>query len=276
MRRHRLALSLVVAAAAAGCLADENPTSLIITGLVPSAEGEGPLGCAIPLGTATVLVARGHTDVLLAQFAKPLGFAPLYWGHVVLQNNLSSPRPENDYIKLTKFEIDLAYGFQAEDAGYNPEVAAAVADWSAFAVPFGAVISPSQAFTAMGVTLLPYGLMRQMADTLGCGAPPCSPEERDIQDHLIIATIRAVGSLRGSDIESSTLEFPIDVCKGCMTRGVIPGDATRCGEFDGTTLDQGDPCTGLPIEQNVACCWQPGEGERIDRLVCPCSDCPTL
>ena len=99
------------------------------------------------------------------------------------------------------------------------------------------------------------------------------PSLKPTSGHLIIATIRAVGSHRGSDIESSTLEFPIDVCKGCMTRGVIPGDATRCGEFDGTTLDQGDPCTGLPIEQPVECCW---EVERDDRLVCPCSDCPTL
>lgn len=238
-----------------GCLADQNPGSMQILGIAEAESAGENFECAFD--DTEFFLASGSVDVLVSQWTQYLHTPLEYWGHVVIRNTLNSANPTLDLITLQALDIDLTYPYQPGDMGYNPNIDAHVAANSFYRVPVAATIAPGETTTLGFVSLLPGNLLHDIAEEQG------SLTDRAEQPFVIISSIKAVGNRSTNDVESSKFDFPVFVCKGCMTFGLV--EQVPCGS--NPSPFPGDPCSGLPINQAVSCCWQETDSDPVP--VCP-------
>lgn len=214
-----------------------------------------PFACIFE-NTETSLGA-GSVDVLLAQYAQFLGQVMSYWAHIEILNNTPSSGTADGFITLSGFEVDLRYPYSPGDPGYDGAIDALVSSAGGFFLPFSGGIDSGDTFTAGRVTLLPGELLFAVAEEVG------GPEDLQLAPFIVEVLVRAVGDRASIEVESNTLNFPVYVCKGCMTLGVIAPTFLDCDAASDEFLFFGDPCSGFPINVPVTCCWSG------DRLHCP-------
>lgn len=174
-------------------------------------------------------LTSASVDVLPAVFAEWQFF---YF--VQIRNNSAS-----EDAALEVLDLDIAYEASADPTGDEAKFEALVSAWGYIRFPFAGEVAPGESIFP-GVPL-PSSMLSSFADAL-------SPEEPGGPFTRVVVSLRAHGMLGSKGVESNVLDFPIDICNGCLTYD--------CD--DPAALDVPNPCT--------ACCRQ------STHLVCPNPD----
>lgn len=263
-RRKKVAVVGALVALAA-CMADDNPSSLVITGfVVPDVDEQ--FGCTIS-AESELQRSVGYLDVLLSQYRDSLGQSMTYFAYPVVLNQIETETPDRDTVTIEGFEVDLSYPYEVGDPGYNAAIDQLVAAATGFMVPRGDSIASGEE-RPFYVEVIPASLAYYMAAAFG------GPEDPQLQEFTVEASMRATGQRAGNHVESATITYPIYICKGCRTLGVIsPTGPLGCDQPTGIPMYAGDPCSGLPRDAYVTCCWDTVEDEQTGAsalyLQCP-------
>lgn len=209
--------TLAVTALGTGCVEDDR-TFFIRQNQIPQTA------CVVTTAT-TLYNPRGILDVSADQG---------YWLYPLMENNLKSSlsadgQPERNTLHIRGYEVEIDLG---QIPGEYP------ADLLKFYDPTSGNMPPGSKLTGK-VKVIKDALVKRL--NIPKGIKP-----------LVMISIRAVAKRSGSDQESSTFIYPIDLCNGCLVdmRNSCP-DTTK----DKTILTN---YCGTPQDTAVTCCPKSG------------------
>lgn len=232
MRYARL-LPALLAGGLMGCVTDD--ISLSVNGfaaVTPTTE------CvADPMTLA--FQSRGTLDVGIVEAAQTSGFliAPVLQNNIIVRTTTMTTT-DMDSITVLGFDVELIPDPR------DPAVDAALPiEQRRFFYPVGGVrIPPGGMRGALFVETISYPLATLIARAIPEGRRPASPS--------IVARIRPVGQRAGLRLNGAIIDFPIDICKFCLTSI----DPCPAGGFDKAAVSNG----GCFLQQDAVttCCVQ--------------------
>ena len=184
----------------------DNNSSLFVLGVIATDAS----ACVAKNDTASPMLAAGTLDT---------AFATSYTAFVLVGNQLTQRgsreqlRTETSRISLRGAEVTLTT-LDGKELGRYSTVGTGFIDASQ---------GDSPAYAAMAVNVIPPFLGMMLKDELG----PKQPAK------VVLAKIRVFGDTLGNtSVTSSELDFPINVCAGCLVKYDTPDpmspDAYRC------------------------------------------------
>lgn len=214
------AIILGLAMGLSGCIEDDR-SFFIRQNQVPQT------GCVVNT-TTTEYLPRGTLDVSMG-----IGYR-LY---PLLENNLKTSKttdgePERNSLHITGFEVDIDLG---EIPGEFPS------DLTSFWEPASGQLDPG-------------GKLASVANVISDRLTKMLNIPKGIKP-LVLISIKAVAKRSGSDKDSSTFVFPIDLCNGCLVDW-----RTTCPATTDKTVKK-NYC-GRPQDQPVTCCTDPATGTK--------------
>lgn len=105
-----------------------------------------------------------------------------------------------------------------------------------------------------------FSIVMEPNSTIGASFQLIDPNTAVADGETIFATVKIFGETGGSDIESNEFEYPIDICDGCLKRGV----ATPCREFQAPTEES---CFPGQDSFTVECCTDSTGAEQCPGFV---------
>ncbi len=176
----------------AGCPV-ENQNSLVV--LQDQVVDRTTTMCAVPTTATITSRSQGTLDVALAE--QGLGgydVVPLLRNDLLPRADPQNGVPETDTIQLTGADVQLSAPVHLSANSF-------------FVQSFGGTIDPG-ATGSMVITVIPETVAKaDLAPVLHAGDTPIR----------VIAHFRVHGSRSGGDITSGWVDFPIDVCRNCLT-----------------------------------------------------------
>lgn len=226
----------------AGCKVEDNQ-SLTLQHFV----GFTTTGMCIADPLATLLATSGVFDAsLIASFGD--GATHGYLVAPVIQNNIpdragGGVTVQRDGITVNSFEIEL----HDSKGGDLPFQLQAFENMPASTHPAFTVNS------AVGV-LAPTGKAAVFVDAIPTrAAQHLAKADFGTWDRIILVHIRAVGDHSGNTLKSNWVDFPVTICKGCLT------DEVPCDQFDSTVVVRKGGCY-VGQDDVMTCCTQRGGG----------------
>ncbi len=223
--------------------------------------------CTIPGTPTTATHYTGTLDVYLPDQSYPAYVLPL-----LIANNLDSvggsKATEMNNITLKGFTVKLS----APDMTWGDSCP------SQFnSIPFTAVIAP-QGFVPHGVQIIQPSHAQCLLLALNPQPTDSAPRHK-----LVTATILADGRHGGTDIDSASFVYTVDVCTGCLQSeytdpSVVqyryPAGYPACAALTGTNPYPGDPahCVDPGQDNEILCC---GITNASGRAVGVCPATPT-
>ncbi len=217
-------LSGALALAGAGCLADNTDSLIILQNQVldPSTS------CGVPSSATMTTETAGILDVGLVE----AGFDgyevyPLLFNNLV--NRATTQVTTKDSIELTGAQVQLQ------------GVLASSLSQSSFSLQvFGGTVLPNQT-AGMSVNVIPRELALEMGNFI-TGTETAPP--------TVVAHFRVTGIRAGGELDSGYVDYPITVCRGCLTGGPL----LMCNPVDKSLVKLGS-CN--PAQDSlVTCCIQ--------------------
>ena len=145
----------------------------------------------------------------------------------------SDGEPERNRLTLRGFEVDVDLGQVAANLGLASTVVSSTEPVFATLEPGGKVIT--------SVTLITAELVQQLKGL---------PVDRR---PWVVARMRAVADHSGSTLKSAELEYPVQLCNGCLMSGVVPGSPLPDCPSERPAQAKSNTC-GLPQDSEVFCC----------------------
>jgi hypothetical protein len=262
-----LGIPLGVFLSLAACVIDDGPTGLLIE--QDQWIATGSTGCVVP-GTATSQRrSEGILDVaVLDQNDTRYYFYPLVeslLGSLTgAGTNLAyTPTEEKNNITMKSFHVELDVATSA-GAGFA---------WSSgcpgtFDVPVDSWLLP------------PGGTVSEMVEIIRpCNAAPLFDSlqaNQSVTSITVTATVRAVGRLGSSDIQSPPFAFPVQVCYGCLQSGFSDPTASQfdfpavplCSDLT-TNPYTGDPCNPAQDDPILCCATDVNAQGQPTGVLCP-------
>lgn len=185
-------------------------------------------GCMIPGVEGDVYRPAGVLDV---QGRMGYRLFPL------VRNDLPSSvavdgQPERNTLYMRRFEVELELG-DADPGGVPAEL-------TTFDVPTSASLAPVQTRSS-AVKIIKEELLDMLQVS------------KDFRP-TVLAKVQAVAEHAGTDIKSTTLVYPVEICDGCLVTVL-----SACPGPDDEVDIPANPC-GLAQDQAVACCNDPARG----------------
>ena len=209
--------ALATTAMGAGCVEDDRTFFI--------RQNQVPATACVVAATTTIYNPRGTLDV-----SAKAG----YWLYPLMENNLkpstsSDGQPERNTLHLRGFEVEIDLG---QIPGEYPK------DLLNFYDPTSGYIAPGSK-VAGKVKVIPDRLVQLLNIPKGIKT-------------LVMVSVRAVAKRSGSDQESSTFIYPIDLCNGCLVdmRNTCPDP-----KKDTTILTN---YCGTPQDEPITCCSKAG------------------
>ncbi|HEX2568379.1 MAG TPA: hypothetical protein VH877_02390 [Polyangia bacterium] len=226
---------VVVGLVAGGCQADNDQSLAVVEEKIPSLQN----GCSVSASSAAI--STGVLDVgLVKDQATPFG----YLLYPLVRNQLVSPTTGNTTdgrfnLILTGADVELV-----PDATLAPLLPAERSRF--FVTSCGCTVSPGGS-AVLNVEVLPRSLALALAPgvTGGSGQPDLP---------TVIVRLRAVASRAGSRVTSGWVEFPVRLCRYCLTGGT-PG-ACPAGGYSSDQVQEGG--CNLIQDAAVTCCTAGG------------------
>jgi hypothetical protein len=218
------AFLISVALALGGCTADNTDSLIILQNQVldPSSS------CGVPSSATMTAESAGILDVGLVE----AGFDgyevyPLLFNNLV--NRASTTVTTRDTIQITGAQVQL----QGALANTLPS------SQTSFSLSsYGGTVFPNQT-QGMSVNVIPAQVALQMGNFIAAG-----------QSAPVIAHFRVTGVRAGGELDSGYVDYPITVCRGCLTGGPL----LPCVPIDKTLVRLGS-CNPAQ-DQLVSCCIQ--------------------
>jgi len=210
--------ALAVSGLGTGCVEDDR-SFFIRQNQIPQSK------CTVTT-TTTLYNPRGTLDVAGNQG---------YWLYPLMENNYKSTKtsdgqPERNSLHLRGYEVEIDLG---QIPGSYP------ADLLEFYEPTTGNIAPGS--KAWGkVKVIPDRLIKLMNIPTSVGKV------------LVMVSVRALAKKGGSDVESSTFVYPVDLCNGCLVDYQTTCPTPAASGTTGTTILY-NAC-GTPQDEPVTCC----------------------
>jgi len=223
----------LLALALAGCsVTADNQNSLVV--LQNQVIDPQMTMCKVPTTATTSSRPVGTLDVGLVQQANLDGYFmfPLVRNDLLPRANPMAGMQQTDTIELSGAEVQLNAG--SLSGSLAPSQAAFFLD------SFGGTIDPGLT-GAMTLNIVP----RQVALQLAAGVTG-----QELQPPQVIAHLRVHGNRSGGDVTSGWIDFPVNICKWCLTGG--PPQACPATPPSKSSVNQG----GCLAEQDdpISCC----------------------
>jgi hypothetical protein len=230
--------------AAQGCVA--NDQSLTIDRFIPPDVSTGTTTtttqavCSIS-ATNMFSVSQGILDVGLVQ---SISISHGYEAFAVVSNNLpdrtTATDVQRDAIYLVGTDVELT--LTGSLAGALPASQQKFSTISA-----GQRLNPGMMGmgdqVALAVEVIPRQIAEQLAAVVPAGGDP--------GQQIVIAHVKPVGTKSGSQVVGAAVDFPIEICKFCLSPPIA---ACPAGGFPPTTtILPGNPCN-VAQDDPVTCC----------------------
>lgn len=207
----RSAFVLAILAAASGCAADSGDSVLLILQNVAPDEG-----CSFTANASGSIFASGRFDVEYLGTSAGYIAAPLVQNTSIVDETLHPELVAHRTANLRGVHVSITFADDAviSTAAQDQLKADGLLQFDA---RFAGTVSPNGGLGVFPVEVVPNALLARIRETINATT-----------DHVgLIVEMRAFGDLGGSNAESASFQYPVDVCYGCLT------------------IDHG-PCDGLP------------------------------